>query len=376
MNEENNKKNEPKNNKPAPAGKKPARKRKIPVAAIVILSIVAAVLIVCAAAFGYVWSKLSLIQKMPDDGTDPFYIPPGSDYLEPDEPDNPDDPDDTYVPDDPEDTAPNQGEITEPPPQDPVDPLDDDDLINIMLVGEDRRKLSENRQRSDTMILLSINPAKKKVSMISFLRDMYVSIPGGYKNNKLNAAYRFGGFKLMKETYLQNFGLTIDGCFAGDFFDFTEIIDMLGGVEITVTEKEAAHMTSFFGVPTTAGTQVLDGAHALAYSRIRKIDSDYNRAVRQRTVMMTLFNKFKHASLGELNDIADNILPKLSTDMSNSEILALMAKILPMIGSLEVNTYSIPYKNGYSHATINGASVEIVDFAVMRDKLENEYLPY
>ena len=92
--------------------------------------------------------------------------------------------------------------------------------------------------------------------------------------------------------------------------------------------------------------------------------------------MMTLFNKFKHASLGELNDIADNILPKLSTDMSNSEILALMAKILPMIGSLEVNTYSIPYKNGYSHATINGASVEIVDFAVMRDKLENEYLPY
>ena len=74
MNEENNKKNEPKNNKPAPAGKKPARKRKIPVAAIVILSIVAAVLIVCAAAFGYVWSKLSLIQKMPDDGTDPARV--------------------------------------------------------------------------------------------------------------------------------------------------------------------------------------------------------------------------------------------------------------------------------------------------------------
>ena len=326
MNEENNKKNEPKNNKPAPAGKKPARKRKIPVAAIVILSIVAAVLIVCAAAFGYVWSKL----------------------------------------------APNQGEITEPPPQDPVDPLDDDDLINIMLVGEDRRKLSENRQRSDTMILLSINPAKKKVSMISFLRDMYVSIPGGYKNNKLNAAYRLGGFKLMKETYKQNFGITIDGCFAGDFFDFVEIIDMLGGVEITVTQKESDYSNGLLPV----GTSTLNGEQALAYSRIRKIDSDYARANRQRTVLMSLFNKFKNSSLADLNSIADAILPKLSTDMSNGDILSLMTKILPLVGSMEVNTYSIPYLGGYSHAMINGASVEIVDFKDMRNKLENEYLPY
>ena len=180
----------------------------------------------------------------------------------------------------------------------------------------------------------------------------------------------------MKETYKQNFGITIDGCFAGDFFDFVEIIDMLGGVEINVTQKEADHMRNFLGVDVPVGTSNLNGTQALAYSRIRKIDSDYNRANRQRTVLMSLFNKFKNASLGDLNSIADAILPKLSTDMSNGDILSLMTKILPLVGSMEVNTYSIPYLGGYSHAMINGASVEIVDFKDMRNKLENEYLPY
>lgn len=365
------------------------KKKKKPVLLIVLTVILAVILLVVILAFGFIWSKVTKIQNIKDDDSDPYYVPPGSDYMETDEPgddetdyvtDMPDtrEPDGTAVPgaDTQAPAVDTQKPVETEPVIEAVDPLKKGDLINIMIVGEDRREAGEGRQRSDTMILISVNPKTKKVSMISFLRDMYVSIPGGYKNNKLNAAYRFGGFKLMKETYKQNFGLTIDGCFAGDFFDFIEIIDMLGGVEINVTQKESNHLKSYFGIDVPAGTSNLNGDQALAYSRIRKIDSDYNRANRQRTVLMSLFNKFKNASLGDLNNIADAILPKLSTDMSDGEILSLMTKLLPLVGSMEVKTYSIPYLGGYSHANINGASVEIVDFKDMRSKLEKEYLPY
>lgn len=358
----------------------------------VLTVILAVILFAVILAFGFIWSKVSKIQNIKDDDSDPYYVPPGSDYMETDEPgydetdyvtDTPDtgDPDGTAAPgaetqipgvDTQAPSVDTQKPVETEPKIEAVDPIKKGDLINIMIVGEDRLNAGEGRQRSDTMILISVNPKTKKVSMISFLRDMYVSIPGGYKNNKLNAAYRFGGFKLMKETYKQNFGITIDGCFAGDFSSFTEIIDMLGGVEITVTQKES----DFSGGLLPVGTSTLNGEQALFYARIRKIDSDYSRANRQRTVLMSLFNKFKNASLGDLNSIADAILPKLSTDMSDGDILSLMTKLLPLVGSMEVNTYSIPYLGGYSHAMINGASVEIVDFKKMRDKLENEYLPY
>lgn len=83
-----------------------------------------------------------------------------------------------------------------------IEPFLDDKLINILLVGQDRY-VGTARQRSDTMLLCSINPKTKKVSMISFLRDLYVQIPGGYSDNRLNAAYAFGGFPLMADTFLK-----------------------------------------------------------------------------------------------------------------------------------------------------------------------------
>ena len=82
-----------------------------------------------------------------------------------------------------------------------IEPFLDDDLLNILLVGQDRRE-GEGRQRSDSMILCSINPATKQISMISFLRDLYVQIPGGYSDNRLNAAYVFGGFPLLMDCLL------------------------------------------------------------------------------------------------------------------------------------------------------------------------------
>ncbi len=96
--------------------------------------------------------------------------------------------------------------------------VNNDGLVNILLIGQDRREV-KSRQRSDAMILCRFNPETNKLSMISFLRDLYVQIPG-YEDNRLNAAYAYGGFELLKETLALNFGITVDGCLESDFEGF------------------------------------------------------------------------------------------------------------------------------------------------------------
>lgn len=253
--------------------------------------------------------------------------------------------------------------------------FEDDGLINIMLVGQDRRE-GESRQRSDSMILVSVNPKTKGVSVISFLRDTYVQIPGNYSDNRLNVAYKFGGFKLLKETLKLNFGVTIDGCFECDFNDFKEIIDILGGVEIDLTKKEASYMSDKLGKKISSGKRTLNGREALVYARIRVIDSDFKRTERQRTILMTLFKKFKNAGVMELKSIADEILPKLATDMESGQIASLMVEILPMVSSMDPKTYSVPFEGAYRNASIRKMSVLVPDLEVIRKKLANEYLPF
>jgi hypothetical protein len=114
-----------------------------------------------------------------------------------------------------------------PPPAPPVT-FDDSKLINILLVGQDKNEQTTIRQRSDSMILCSINTDTGEVSLISFQRDLYVAIPGGYSNNRLNAAYAFGGFKLLNKTLTHNFGVSIDGNIEVDFARFRQVIDAVG----------------------------------------------------------------------------------------------------------------------------------------------------
>lgn len=120
-----------------------------------------------------------------------------------------------------------------------IERIEDNQLVNLLLVGQDRRE-DESRQRSDTMILCSINLETSEVSLISFLRDLYVQIPGGYSANRLNATYVFGGFDLLDATLTENFGVSIDGNFEVDFTGFKAIIDMVGGIDIELTSAEAA----------------------------------------------------------------------------------------------------------------------------------------
>ncbi len=243
----------------------------------------------------------------------------------------------------------------------------DEALVNILLVGQDRRE-GEDRQRSDSMILLSMNPETNELSMISFLRDLYVQIPG-YTDNRLNAAYAFGGFSLLKDTLYTNFGITVDGCIEVDFNGFKDIIDFVGGVDVELTEAEA----EIVGDGAVAGLNHLDGEHALIYVRIRKLDSDFGRTERQRKVLNAVFSKLKGTEMVELLGLVNDCLPIISTDMSDEEITSVAIQYAPALANLEISMYHVPENGFYKNATVRGMDVLIPDLAKIKKAIFEEY---
>ncbi len=245
----------------------------------------------------------------------------------------------------------------------------DGKLLNILLIGQDRRP-DEGRQRSDCMILCSLNTETNELSMISFLRDLYVQIPG-HNDNRLNAAYVYGGFPLIKETFAENFGVTVDGCLEVDFDSFEQIIDLLGGVDIELTAEEA----KIVGGDAHEGVSHLNGAQALTYTRIRKIDSDFQRTARQRTLLGSVFTKMKTCSLTDLMGLVNQILPLMTTDMADDELMSFAFNLAMSLSELKIETYGVPSDGNYQNATINGMAVLVPDLYEIQKLIFEEYLP-
>lgn len=240
------------------------------------------------------------------------------------------------------------------------------DLVNILLIGQDARP-GETRARSDTMILVTFNKTTGDITMTSFLRDLYVQIPG-YQDNRINAAYAYGGMELLDETLLQNFGVEVDANIEVNFDGFSSIIDVLGGVDIELTQAEASHL----GLP--AGMNHLNGENALAYARIRSIDSDFYRTERQRKVISALFNSLKTAGFSRITDLIDTILPMVTTDMSNVQIVAYATELFPMLSSGTLSSARIPADDTYNFNSVRGMSVIVADMdanrAILKETLE------
>ena len=258
-------------------------------------------------------------------------------------------------------------------PSTPKENLKVDGVINIMLVGEDRRP-GESRQRSDSMILCSFNTNKNTITMISFLRDTYISKIPGFWAEKLNAAYCFGGFKTMDETLAAYFGVHVDANVVVDFDGFKSIIDLLGGVDIELTQKEANHLNGQNSTwKLTAGMNHLNGDQALAYSRIRKIDMDAMRAQRQRKVLTALINSYKSKSVTEMATLASQILQTgfIKTDMTSSEVLNYVTTLFPMLSSATINSQQIPAAGTYTDMTVGNITyTKVADLEVNRKILQ------
>jgi LCP family protein required for cell wall assembly len=250
-----------------------------------------------------------------------------------------------------------------------------EDIINILLIGQDARE-GWGRSRSDTMMLVTFNTKEKTITLTSFLRDLYVKIPG-YKDNKMNATYVFGGMELLNQTLELNFGVQVDGNVEVDFSRFADVIELLGGVDIELRDDEAAYINAKLGKQgisssLTAGMQTLNGDQALWYSRIRYLDadSDFSRTNRQRKVVNSLIEKFRDTRLTTLLRLLNDLLPMIATDMSNSEILGYAKDLFPMLADCTIVSQRIPADNTYSLRTIGGMSCIVADMDAARKLLE------
>ena len=244
-----------------------------------------------------------------------------------------------------------------------------DEVVNILLIGQDRRE-GESRARSDAMILCTFYKEAKTLTMTSFMRDMYVQIPG-YQDNRINTAYSLGGIELLNETIALNFGVEIDGNVEVDFSRFSQIVDLLGGVSIELTNAEAAHLNAHYGYWLSAGVNHLNGEQALSYSRIRAIGDDFGRTSRQRTVLNALIQSYKNRSVTEMLDIMEGILPLLTTDMSNKEMVGYVTELFPLLASSSISTQRIPIDGGYYPAYVRGMAVLVPDLDVNNAYLES-----
>ena len=219
------------------------------------------------------------------------------------------------------------------------------EIINILLIGQDTRNAAQ-RGLSDSMILVSVNSETKKLVMTSFMRDLYIDIPGdrgGYYRQRLNTAYAVGGMEKLDATISYNFGVEIDNNIEVDFSGFQTIVDAMGGVDVTLTAAEAKHLMGKYPHWTlTEGENHLTGEQALAYSRIRAIDSDFYRTERQRVVLNKLFEKVRDLNVTELLSLAKEFAPLITTDMTNAEITGYIIKLAPMLSKLEVVTQRVP----------------------------------
>lgn len=254
------------------------------------------------------------------------------------------------------------------------DILSDSNIQNILLIGSDNRG-GEKYGRSDSMILVSIDKANNQIKLTSFLRDLYVQIDG-MQDNRINAAYAYGGPKLLIDTIQNNFKVKIDNYVSTDFTSFEKMIDLLGGVDITLTQKEAdelnqnpGHYDYNGGLQTvTAGTQHLNGATALGYSRIRYIDSDFGRTQRQRTVLSSIITSMKSSSPSTLMNAANQILPLVQTDLTSGQILSLATEAPAMMKN-DVQTFYVPPTGDYQSMSIRKMAVLVPNREACKEAL-------
>lgn len=243
------------------------------------------------------------------------------------------------------------------------DAMNGKQVLNILITGQDRRD-AEGWGRSDTMILCSINAQTDSVTMVSFLRDLYLPIPG-HGSSRLNAAYSWGGVELLNKTLAQNFDVPIDGNIEIDFYDFMDLIDYLGGVEVELTQKEANYLNENgnWGVEKdaqwnlTEGRHLLTGSQALAYSRIRYIDSDFVRTERQRTVLTQVMGKLNELSWSQLSEALEMLLANSSMSFSSEELFFYTLGFYPVLTDGEIVTGRVPADGTWKYATVSGMSI-------------------
>lgn len=269
----------------------------------------------------------------------------------------------------------------------------DSRVINVLLVGiEGIGSGSAYAGRSDSMILVSFHMDTGQISLVSLLRDTYVTVPG-HGGVKLNAAYAYGGLDLLIETVQNTWKIYIDGVVRVNFDEFESVIDTLGGVTITLTQEEADYLnrTNYISDKSNrvmvAGKNRMNGNQALGYCRVRKVGtmdgdkmvySDYGRTTRQRKVLSALFESYRNYNKTKLLSVTKEILGILTCSLSEEQITACINAYLnhPAERLLQ---YQIPAKGYFTGETKDCGDCLVPDYeanvAILHHYLYGTALP-
>ncbi|NLD33960.1 MAG: LCP family protein [Clostridiales bacterium] len=245
----------------------------------------------------------------------------------------------------------------------PATGLDGEYRLLIVGVDSDAPKVTG---RSDTMILAVLNTRQKTLKLISFMRDLYVSIPGR-GHNRLNAAYVYGGQQLLRRTLEESFGVVADAYVAVNYSLMAELVDAIGGVELTVEEYELKPLNGILGyynyqrerpeeegMLAASGTRILTGLQAMSYARIRKVDSDFERVGRQQRVLRAIYERVMQLPIDRLGEVILTFIDRIRTDISMTDALNLLQDLL-QAGDLRIDALSIPVSKSFSSKMINKA---------------------
>lgn len=260
-----------------------------------------------------------------------------------------------------------------------------DDVINILVVGADRRANETANGRSDSTMVVSVDMKNEQVKVTSLMRDMYIDIPG-YGMDKFNSSYSYGGVDLLSQTIENNFDIKLDGYVIVDFSSFKKVINKIGGVKVNVSQKDADYLNNASGTTgfilkekyrtVKVGKQKLNGAQALAYSRIRKVvhpvfgDGEFGRCMRQQEVIQSLLKKVKKQDMKTILSIATSMMNDVSTNLDAAHINALIKAVMNFDTS-EIESLRIPYDGTYKMGRRRGMFVFLINLEANKAKLHN-----
>ena len=277
--------------------------------------------------------------------------------------------------------------------------ISNEDVMNILLIGEDLRDTAtEEAGNTDVMMVISVNKKDRTITETSIMRDCYVYFPDYGYSNRINAAYWHGGIELTQKTIEDYLGLKIDRYVLVNFKVFIDIVDTLGGLDLTVTDDEANgypgadpngdntrgmqnpldEQNKYLGNKKgtdyikKGGDLHLNGNQSLAYARLRHVgNSDYERTARQRKVIKEMIKKSKKLSIIEMDRLANKIFPQIKTDVTEGEMAELLIEMLDY-RRYKVQEFRVPMDDTYTNQVINGMDVLDVDFYTNSEMLKKK----
>lgn len=248
-----------------------------------------------------------------------------------------------------------------------IEPIIDEKVINILLIGQDFT--DKNDTGEESFALFTVNKRSKKLVTTSFYSNMYLYIPGVGKE-RLRTAYKLGGTRLLQDTLEKNFGIVIDGFIMADYSAYIDIVDLIGGVELDIAACELAPLNRNireinaqlgFSEDTdliyNEGRNVLNGKQALGYSR--NWYDDYGKLIshgNQKAVVLSILNKVKDFNVIRMNAFLNEVLPEITTNLSESKIVEFII-MLPIYINYALDYLTLPVKGTEKKLSLNGMTV-------------------